>query len=227
MPAHGSRRKESGWSGREKLQNVRRPDCALLAGANSQSADGGQVKRQLVGVAREIASRVLVPGLAKSAFEGEPPHQLVGDQRDPRLAENFLRVIEPRMGKTCSPKPAMSPVCENASGSKSTVSFRYSAPTLIAEPSSDQGLPIPQRSSWTVAFTLPTCCLNDPRMDGGIDKIGDGLRRHLPVANTSQGTQSASAPGAEGPSSRAISTERQRVGRSKDRKRRRAPGQGV
>ena len=48
--------------------------------------------------------------------------------------------------------------------------FRYSAPTLIAEASSDQGLPIPHRSSWTVAFTLPTCSLNDPLIDGGMER---------------------------------------------------------
>ena len=100
-----------GLNGSKELQNIWRPDCALLAGAKPQSADGSQIKRQLVGIAREFASRVSVPRFAKSALEGQPLHQLVGDQRNPRLAENLFRVDRTANGKTCSPKPAMSPVC--------------------------------------------------------------------------------------------------------------------
>jgi len=114
----------------------------------------------------DISNRYGVPGnydfaniavWNREIFRQIPPHRKI----------SFVP-IEPRMGKTCSPNPATSPVSENSSGSNSTVSFRNSAPTLIAELSSDHGLPIPQRLRSMVAFALPTCSLNDPRMKGGM-----------------------------------------------------------
>ena len=68
---------------------------------------------------------------------------------------------------------------------------------------------MPHWSSSTVAFALRDLLLERPAHERGNGKIGDGLGVTWPRAKMSQGRQFGSAPGAEGPSARAISTERQ------------------
>ena len=82
--------------------------CWLARSRNPE--DGRQIERELVGIGREFASGVLVPGLAKSALERQPSHQPAGDQRDRTSPKISFVLIEPRMGITCAAKPAMSPI---------------------------------------------------------------------------------------------------------------------
>ena len=85
-------KKRGGLRRSEKLLSIRRTVRSLPARAKPQPSDGCKIECQFVGFAGGTASRVPVPGFAKSSFEGEALHHFVGDQRNARLAEDLFCV---------------------------------------------------------------------------------------------------------------------------------------
>src|SRR6185503_5800089 len=76
----------------EQLDDIGRADCALVTGAEADSAQRYQIQRNLIAVGREVVLWVAVPRLAIATLEGETLDESMLDQRDAHLAEQLLHL---------------------------------------------------------------------------------------------------------------------------------------